>query len=156
MSNNSILTVDKILEFLLSNFSGLKVLNKYGEISCFYNPENKLKHGIYFLTIKESDGPNDKVSRLNRDDIFRISFGISQQTFKNLFLNIPKRPLKGQIIDMDYDFAKVDELMPHPIYAWMSWVMILNPTIETLNNITYLLKEGYELTVKKYNHRKVI
>jgi hypothetical protein len=27
-----------------------------------------------------------------------------------------------------WDLTRLDELVPHPVYAWMSWVQILSPT----------------------------
>ncbi len=36
-----------------------------------------------------------------------------------MFGYIPKRPGVGQIVDMDFDFTKLDIVMPHPIYSWM-------------------------------------
>ena len=35
-----------------------------------------LKRGIYFCTIKEKDGDNDKASNLHRYAVFRVNFGI--------------------------------------------------------------------------------
>lgn len=53
------LTSDEILQYCLENLSGTVFHSCYGEKCIFYNPENKLKHGIYVLTIKEKDGNND-------------------------------------------------------------------------------------------------
>ena len=41
------------------------------------------------------------------------------------------RPAKGGVVALpDYDPTRVNELMPHPIYAWMRWVQILSPKAE--------------------------
>ena len=45
------LTSDEILQYCLENLSGTVFHSCYGEKCIFYNPENKLKHGIYVLTI---------------------------------------------------------------------------------------------------------
>jgi hypothetical protein len=37
-----------------------------------------LPKGIYFATIKEKDGPNDKASELNRANVYRLSTGVSK------------------------------------------------------------------------------
>ena len=44
--------------------------NSYGERSFFYNPGHLLPSGTYFLTIKTHDGPNDKASQLDRENVF--------------------------------------------------------------------------------------
>ncbi len=35
---------------------------------------------------------------------------------------------------MPYDFSAKDIIMPHPVYAWMGWICMLNPSEQTLNN----------------------
>ena len=45
--------------------------------------------------------------------------------------------------------------MPHPVYGWMSWVCILNPTIEYFNSsLKELIDEAYELARQKAKKRK--
>ena len=148
-------TASSISNHILSNFDGLSLLDSWGEKSFFYNPNNLLPRGIYFCTIKEKDGANDKASDLNRDGIFRVNFGISKQTFLNRFHLLPKRPSKGNIIDGSYDFKALDVLTPHPIYGWMAWVSILNPSHDSWNNLQMLLAESYKICIEKYNKRSI-
>jgi len=54
------LTKQQILDKIQNQFSGLAVNQNWGETGLFYNPELKLKKGIYLLTIKEKDGANIK------------------------------------------------------------------------------------------------
>ena len=53
----------------------------------------------------------------------------------------------------DYDFQKTDMIMPHPIYGWMSWVCVLNPSFQTFEVCKDLLNSAYDkaiaLTQKK-------
>ena len=83
--SNCPLAYNEISSYLSSNFPGLFIIKAWGEKTFFYNPERILKRGIYFCTIKEKDGPNDKASDLNRPDIFRINFGIDKKTFLSIF-----------------------------------------------------------------------
>ena len=147
------LTSDEILQYCLENLSGTVFHSCYGEKCIFYNPENKLKHGIYVLTIKEKDGNNDKSSNLNREGIFRINFGVTKNTFINKFGFIPARPLKGNTVDMQYDFSTLNMLLPHPVYAWMAWVSILNPDKNSFYNIKQFINESYEYARAKYNKK---
>lgn len=89
-----------ILSDLLVIYSGLKVIDAWGETSLFYNPhpDSILKRGIYFCTLKDKDRENDKASHLYRADVFRMNFGISKKTFASIFKTIPKRPIKGGVI----------------------------------------------------------
>ena len=148
------MTAIDLENWILNNYQGVIVTNAYGERSFFYNPDNSLPKGIYFATIKESDGPNDKSSKLDRDGIFRLSLGVGKKNFQNLFGAIPARPLKGVIIDYDFDFSILGVLMPHPIYAWISWVAINNPTSANLETLKYLLDNSYQSVITKFAKKK--
>ena len=67
-----------------------------------------LKRGVYVLTVKEKDGDNDRASHLDREDAWRINIGVRKQTFRTLFGELPKRPCKGGIVDMPYEFTTKD------------------------------------------------
>jgi hypothetical protein len=71
--------------------------------------------------------------------------GISKKTYNNLFGEIPKRLLAGQIVDTDHYFEKLDEIMPHPVYGWMSWIGVLNPSKTTISELKPLIDESFEL-----------
>lgn len=143
-----------IIEYIMNSFDGVIKVQAWGETSFFYNPNNSKPRGTYFCTIKDKDGENDKASGLFRDGIFRFNFGITKNKFLELFHTIPGRPLKGTVISGNYDFMQLDSLQPHPIYGWMCWVAILNPSNESFNNIEELLLESYALAVKRYEKLK--
>lgn len=146
---------EEILEYCLENLKGTILVNSWGEKGIFYNPDNKLKRGIYVLTVKEKDGENDKSSNLNRKNIYRVNLGIRKKTFTDMFGTVPKRPEKGGIVDMNYDFEQTDKILPHPVYAWMSWICVLNPSQETFEQIKPLITEAYEYSKEKYRKKKL-
>jgi hypothetical protein len=148
------MSTDDISVYLMQTFPGLNVVDAWGEKSFFYNPEGLLKRGIYFCTIKEKDGANDKASNLTRTNFFRVNFGISKETFVGLFHTVPKRPAQGGVIIGSYDFTALDILTPHPVYGWMAWVSILNPSQDSLSSLQDLLVESYQLACKKYHKKK--
>lgn len=142
-----------ILNELENRYENIHQIFTYREYSYFYNPNNILPRGIYFVTIKESDGQNDKASNLDRDDVYRLSFSLSKETYTRLFGVKPKRPLKGEKIDTRDDFTALHILTPHPIYAWMGWVQILNPKPEQLSLILELLDERYAIVKKEFSKK---
>lgn len=152
--NSDLISTEEIIQHLATTFHGLTSINTWGERSFFYNPEGLFKRGVYFCTIKEKNGANDKASGLERDNVFRINFGVPKQTFLNLFTVLPKRPAQGGVIDGGYDFKRLDTLTPHPIYGWAAWVSILSPSYDSWYKIQPLLLESYALVVKKYKKRK--
>ncbi|MFA9464850.1 MAG: DUF6194 family protein [Velocimicrobium sp.] len=143
-----------ILEYCTSNLDGTVLVESWGEKGIFYNPYNTLKRGVYVLTIKEKDGDNDKSSNLNRSNIFRVNFGIRKTTFKELFGEIPKRPAAGGIVDMNYDFSELDKIIPHPVYAWMGWISVLNPSVKTFETMKPFIEEAYTFSKEKFSKRK--
>lgn len=144
------MTSQNIEKWIGNNYRGLKLIDTYAERSFFYNPDNILPKGVYFATIKLADGPNDKASHLNRDGVYRLSFGIGKKNFTELFGRVPQRPEKGKIVDLEIDFEEQHVLTPHPIYSWMSWVCILSPQEDQISQVEHLLDFAYEKAVKSY------
>lgn len=143
-----------IIEYCLSNFSDIILTDSWGETGIFYNPNKILKRGVYVFTIKEKDGANDKSSLLNRDKVFCLNIGLRKETFRKIFGELPSRPSAGNIVEMDYDFTSLNKILPHPVYAWMGWIRILNPTLETYDEIKPFLQEAYEFSKEKFSKRK--
>ncbi len=144
---------EEIIEKIVGKFDGVIPKSSWGETSLFYNPGKTLPNGVYFCTIKEKDGDNDKSSDLDRNGIFRLSIGVSKESYEKEFGERPKRPNKGGIIDTGHNFAEVNILMPHPIYGWMSWVQVLNPTKETFEKVLPLIAEAHSNAVLKFNKK---
>lgn len=148
------MTAEEIIKYCTETLKDVVLVNSWGEQGIFYNPQQKLKRGVYILTIKEKDGTNDKSSNLNRDNIFRVNLGIRKETFKKLFGEIPKRPAAGCIVNMEYDFTATDKIIPHPVYAWMGWISVLNPSTETFEALKPLIEEAYMFAKEKFGKRK--
>ena len=142
-----------IVENIVTEFDGVIPKASWGETSLFYNPGQVLPNGVYFCTIKEKNGDNDKASGLDREGIYRLSIGISKESYESLFGTRPKRPSKGGIIDTGHDFTVPNVLMPHPIYGWMSWVQILSPSEDKFNEILGLIGEAHKNAVGKFNKK---
>lgn len=141
-------------KWILDNYLGVIVTDAYRERSFFYNPDGSLPKGIYFATIKESDGPNDKASNLDREGVYRLSVGVGKKQYRQLFGDIPKRPVKGEIVELDFDFSTTGMLMPHPIYAWLGWACINNPDSENLDSLKRLLDISYQNVLTKFAKKK--
>jgi hypothetical protein len=140
--------------WILYNSQGVNVKNAYRERIFFYNPEGSLPKAIYFSTIKESDEPNDKASNLDREGIFSVSVGVGKKPYPQLFGNIQKRPAKGEIVKLDFDFSTTGIIMPHPIYVWLGWACINNPDSEKLDLMKHLLDISYQNVLAKFAKKK--
>lgn len=143
----------EIIDRICAEFSGVVPKASWGETSLFYNPGKLLPNGVYFCTIKEKDGENDKASRLDRAGIFRIAIGLTPKSYLHLFGTKPARPAKGGIISTGHDFTVINELMPHPIYGWMCWAQILNPSQEKFEEILPLIAEAHKTAMIKFEKK---
>jgi hypothetical protein len=133
-----------IVQYIADTFAGVDILSPdegpgAGDTFFIYDPDRNLdvKHRMPFATIVSKDyGDFDCTSNLNRPGIFRLNIGVSRETFRALF---PAPPSES-----GPDFAALDQLLPHPVYATQSWVCVLNPSAETFKNVQPLLAEAYE------------
>ena len=139
--------------WILDNYPGVVVLDAYRERSFFFNPNRSLPRGIYFATIKENDGPNDKASYLDREGVYRLSIGVGKRQYVQLFGDVPKQPTKGDTVNIEVDFTQTGIFMPHPIYAWLGWVCINNPTNDHVDVLKDYLDIAYQSVLIK--HRKM-
>jgi Family of unknown function (DUF6194) len=76
---------------------------------------------------------------------------VSRETFHALFGYLPG---KESAKNADYDFAALDTLMPHPVYAPQSFVCVLNPGPETFETIKPLLAEAWSIVEARHSKRQ--
>lgn len=143
----------EIASLLTSHFDGLVETSSWGERSFFYNPDGELPRGVYFCTLKDHDGANDKASDLDREGVFRVSTGLPRHLYEERFGPLPERPGKGGVVDTGNDFTAIDILTPHPVYAWMGWVQILSPTRDHFSELEPMFRAAYRHTVDKYEKK---
>jgi hypothetical protein len=65
----------------------------------------------------------------------------------------PSWPHAGGVVETGHDFTGLDQLLPHPVYAPMSWVCVRNPSDATFQSVRPLLAEAYNLAVRRYERR---
>ena len=144
---------EEILNHITKRYPDTVVLSAWGEKAVFYNPKNKLKRGVYFATVKEKDGVHDKASNLNRPNVYRLSIGIPRDVYLQMFKRVPMRPHKGGVVETGNDFTSLDVFLPHPVYAWMGWITINNPSEGRLTEILMLMDKAIEKAKKSYKKR---
>jgi hypothetical protein len=141
--------VEDIKTWVTEHYPGVICKQAYAETTFFYNPGGKRPNGVYFLTLKEKNGPNDRASNLDRPGVFRVAFKPFPKTYERLFGKKPKRPEKGKPVSLAIDFTQTDAVTPHPVYAWMGWVQVLSPSRERFEAFAPLIQESYEQAVAK-------
>lgn len=139
---------DAIIRYITETFSGIDLLQPSdgpgaGDTFIYYDPQRNLDptRRMPFATIVTKDyGDFDNTSRLDRPDVFRLNIGVSRDTFRELFGAAPGEQREQS---PTYDFAALDRLMPHPVYAPQSWVCVLNPGAATFEAVKPLLADAY-------------
>jgi hypothetical protein len=145
---------EEILSALLGLDPHLRRERYWGEDAIFFNPRRKAPLGIILAAIKDHDGPNDRSAMLARPGVYRFAFGMAPATFERCFGHQPARPAKGSVIELPgYDPTRIGELMPHPVYGWMSWVQILAPTAAQFGRLRPMLDESLDLARAKWRRR---
>jgi Family of unknown function (DUF6194) len=145
----------EILSRLTAVDPGVRQEAYYGERSLFFNPGRERPLGVIFASIKDRDGPNDKAANLSRPGVYRFAFGLTRETYADIFEAVPARPPKGEAVTLrGHDLTATGELTPHPVYAWMSWVQILNPTTDRIDSLRGLLTSSLDLARYKWRRRR--
>ena len=146
---------DAIIQYIQDTFTGLEILRPTdgpgaGDTFIFYDPQHDIDptRRQPFATIVTKDyGEFDNTSQLDRPGVFRLNICVSRETFRTLFGYLPG---KASAQSVSYDFAALDRLMPHPVYAPQSFVCVLNPTTETFETVKPLLAEAYSIAAKRH------
>ncbi len=150
---------DAIIQYVTQTFAGIEVLRPTdgpgaGDTFIYYDPEHTqdFQHLWPFATIVAKDyGDFDNASQLDRPDVFRLNIGVGRETFRALFGAAP-----GEQSDQSssYDYAALDRLMPHPVYAPQSFVCVLNPSVETFEAVKPLLADAYSRVAARQARRQ--
>lgn len=153
MSQTRWIEMETVHRFITQELEGVVPKDAWGETSYFYNPGLVFDRGTYFATIKQKDGENDQASNLDRDGVWRLNMGVSKGAYFALFGPPPPRPEKGGIVDGGWDFTAKDQLTPHPVYGWMSWLSVLNPSNETWEKCTALISDAHKRAQSNFEKR---
>ena len=144
----------EILSDLLKADPDLRLERYWGERSIFYNPGGHAPLGVIWASIKDHDGENDRSADLKRDGVYRFAFQLRRDEYERRFGALPRRPPKGGVVDIpDYDPTRLNELMPHPVYAWSGWVQILAPTRTRFESLRPLLAESLDVVRRKWERK---
>ena len=124
----------------------------WGDRFFIYDPHRNLpeNHRFPFATIVTKNYAGfDEASDLNRPGVFRLNIGVSKNTFHQLFGPASSAPEPTGSAEASRDYSVLDEIMPHPVYATQHWVSVLNPSETTFQKIQPLLKEAYDIAVRR-------
>ncbi|WP_062482849.1 DUF6194 family protein [Variovorax boronicumulans] len=130
------MTEDDITQHLIDMLGGGHFEVADDNTFFFHGADNKFP----FATIVTKDNDFDSASKLNRPGVFRLNVGVGKESF---------RALLGEQPPVDIDYTALDRLMPHPVYAKMHWVSVINPSAATFETVKPLLVEARNLLIAR-------
>jgi hypothetical protein len=141
---------DSIIRYITETFTGLNVAEGFGDHFFIYDPEHTLppQRQMPFATLVRGDA-HDTVSNLSRAGVYRLNIGVRRETYQSLFGPPPQMAPDGAP-DTSRDYTVLDQILPHPVYAAMSWICVLNPSAETFETVKSFLSEAYDQAVSRH------
>jgi hypothetical protein len=146
---------DGVERYICETFDGIVALANEGDTFLIYDPAGDLppERQQPFATIVTGDH-YDSVSALDRPGAYRLNLGLTKTTYTALFGAAPTVRDEHGVLRTGVDYAAVDTLTPHPIYASQHWVSIVNPGPANWVRVRELLAEAHGFAARKYaNHR---
>jgi hypothetical protein len=123
---------EAVIGSIRATYPDADVVQALGATFFSLDPE---RHFPNFATIVTTDEHDEGApSRLSRPGVFRLNIGVGRETFQRLV---------GSMAEPDY--AALDQVVPHPVYARQLWVSILNPSDASFRDVVLpLLAEAHD------------
>jgi Family of unknown function (DUF6194) len=141
-------SLDNVAVLTASEESGAPEV-AWGDLFFYYVPpgEEPNYHQQPFATLVCSDYPGfDVESRLDRPGIFRVNIAVGRDRHQHLLGHAAADHKQHHA---DYDYARADVIVPHPVYAEQGWVSIVNPGPRTATQVLELLGYALELATDR-------
>ena len=134
---------DAVVAYIVDTFPGVDLVSAMNATFFSIDPETHWPNFATLVTTDEHDegAPSDLDAR---PDVYRLNIGVSRETFDRLV---------GGATDPEY--AALDRLLPHPVYARQHWLSILSPSAGTFDDVVKpLLQEAYDRLVAARDRHK--
>jgi hypothetical protein len=137
---------------LVRELSGVVITRDGGDSYLYYDPDGVTDpaNRFAFATIMTTDA-YDGASALGRDEhTYRVNLGIGRGPYEDLFGRAPREAAGHRVIDTGHDYTRTDSVLPHPFYAPLHWVCIVNPGEATLEDLRRLTTTAHALARRQY------
>jgi hypothetical protein len=148
------MNADEMKRYICTTFDGVNAVDASGDTFFMYDPDRDLpaERQLPFATIVTGDH-YDSVSNLTWPGAYRLNIGLTKSTYAARFGAAPTRRNADGVLETGFDYAAVDTVMPHPIYASQHWVSVVNPGASTLETVRTFLAEAHGFAARKHaNH----
>jgi hypothetical protein len=126
----------------------------WGDIFFYYDPKGDVPadRTLPFATIVVSDYPGfDTASNLDRAGVFRVNVAAGRHAYEEVLGHPPAAHKEHHA---SYDYAVLDRLIPHPVYAVQGWVSVLNPGAATDERLRSLLTDAHARAAERHHRRR--
>jgi hypothetical protein len=107
-----------------------------------------------FLTLVTGDR-YDAASNLDRDaDTYRVNLGVGRAAYEARLGKTPRVAAGYQVIDTGADYTATDTVLPHPFYAPLHWVCVVNPGPRTRDDLATLVETAYAEAARHYDSQR--
>ena len=132
-----------VTSYITSTFEHVETAVNLGYTFFFYRDD----HMHAFATIASNGNEYEQISKLDRPCVYRLNIGVGRETFRSLFGTKKINP-------GDYDFTRLDTLLPHPDYSSQFFLCVLSPSEATFETIRSMLAEAYDIAMRRYSKRQ--
>jgi hypothetical protein len=129
----------------------------WGDRFFYYAPSGEVPKAQPFATIVTKDYPDDRGSRLDRPNTFRVNVAADAVEFEQLtgeqltgdqltrdqLTRAKAGTLDGSSDQAIADPAIADVVIAHPVYGSLKWVAIVNPGAKTSTILRSLLRASH-------------
>ena len=144
-----------LLRAITRELPGIVTSSGNGDWFLFYDPDRVTdpEQRFPFATLVTGDR-YDAASDLDRDaGTYRVNLGVGPEEYERLLGPAPRQPAGYEVIDTGADYTAVDTVLPHPFYAPLHWVCIVNPGPRTREQLAGLLDQAHALARRRYGNR---
>jgi hypothetical protein len=156
LSRDDLRDATALLQAIERELAGTLSVSANGDSFLFYDPDRVTvpERRFPFLTLVTGDR-YDRASNLDRDArTYRVNLGVDRQAYEDLLGPAPRQPAGYDVVDTGCDYTDVDVVLPHPFYAPLHWVCIVNPAERTRAHLGQLLLRSHALARRRYQNRR--
>ncbi|MFI9509727.1 DUF6194 family protein [Nocardia sp. NPDC052566] len=149
------MTIEEIID-LIAGLDGVLTLRpapgdgspeiSWGDAFFYYAPDGVVPTTRQpFATIVTKDYPDDRSSRLDRPDTFRVNIAAGKEAFVERLGRAPREQAADEV-----DAGTADAVIAHPVYGGAGWLAVVNPGPRTGEVLRDLLRTAHDRARSSY------
>ena len=145
-----------LVEAIERHLPGIATTTGSGDWFLFYDPDGvtKPEQRFPFCTVVTADR-YDAASHLDRDaTTYRINLSADRGSYEGLFGPAPRQAAGHDVLDTGVDYTATDTLLPHPFYAPLHWLCVVNPGEGTRSRLAALLEQAHARAARQYDNQR--